>query len=395
MENKRISKGILALRPGQLRLGERSRRVSVSLAIGLPIVTLLAIVLPEAQTPSPHLDPTYGVKRINATYAPVGSCVHCHDQHALESGAGPFEKALFTENSNALCYTADGTGPCHQMAATNYPADETHRIPEGMMHAGYFEYNSGGNRITGVNMRSRWPGQVVYESPIVVGPAARFMSPHGNDPDMPRIDPQGRGSCLNCHNAHGSETPFDMLVSDYRGIGGFEDPTFPTRYQLCFDCHSLFGPPGMEPGGRYIADYYDTSINNNSAGHQIQMNPDIAISWPSHIRPGDKLPCYDCHNAHGSRGYNNQGPNAYLISDERPGWSNLTNTKTDPEQSRRFCFGCHIPSDGIPGSQTVEGIVMNTLPNKKAHEFADTRGCFECHGSDYSSATSKNVHNLK
>jgi len=393
MNQKKISKRILIARLGRLRLGERFRRVSVGWGVGLPVVVSLAIALVNADTPSPHLDPVYGVKRLDATWAPIGSCNHCHDLHALESGESPYPSALFTENSNALCFTADGTGPCHQLAASNYPATETSRIPEGFPEAGYFEYNSGGSKISGVEVRSRWPGQMVYESPMVVGPEASFMSPHGNDPEMPRVDPQGRGSCLNCHNAHGSDAPFDMLVSDYRGIGGFEDPTYPARYQLCFDCHSMFGPSSMEPSGRLIADYYDSSINGPHAGHQIQMNPNIAISWPAHIRPGDKLPCYDCHNAHGSRGYNNQGPNAYVISDERPGWANLTDTKTDPEQSRRFCFGCHIPSNGTPGSQVVEGIIMNALPNQDGHQFGDFRGCFECHGSDYSSSTSYNVHN--
>jgi hypothetical protein len=123
------------------------------------------------------------------------------------------------------------------------------------------------------------------------------------------------------------------------------------------------------------------------------MNPDIALSWPAHIRQGDKLPCYDCHNPHGSRGFNGQGPNAYLISDERDGWYGLTHTKDDPAQSRRFCLGCHIPSDGVAGSLTVEGIVMNAIPDRPGHRGTDTQGCFQCHGAAYSSSQSFNVHN--
>ncbi len=275
----------------------------------------------------------------------------------------------------------------------NYPATESSRIPEGFPEAGYFEYNAGGLKVRGVEYRNRWPGTVVYDNPGVTGAGLRYYSPHRNDTDMPIIDPEGRGSCLNCHNVHGSENPFDMLVSDYRGIGGFNEPTFPSRYALCFDCHSTFGPQGMEDANRRIADYYDSSINGDgSAGHQIMMDPDVAMSWPSHIRAGDKLPCYDCHNPHGSQGYNGEGANAYLISDERPGWSNLINTVSDPEQNRRFCLGCHIPSDGVPGSRIVEGIVMNAIPDEEGHGSADITGCYECHGGDYSSSTSFNVH---
>ena len=77
---------------------------------------------------------------------------------------------------------------------------------------------------------------------------------------------------------------------------------YPTRYELCFSCHAVSGPVGMEGSGRRIADFYNSAINpDETAGHQIRMDPDIALSWPSHVRVGDKLPCYDCHNPHGSQ----------------------------------------------------------------------------------------------
>jgi hypothetical protein len=36
---------------------------------------------------------------------------------------------------------------------------------------------------------------------------------------------------------------------------------------------------------------------------------------------------------------------------------------------------------------------MNTIPNEDGHASTDMQGCFECHGADYSSPTSNNVHN--
>jgi hypothetical protein len=372
--------------------------IPAGLAIPWLILAFLSVVaLPSTParsqtTTSPHLDPDNGVKRVESLTTPTGSCGQCHDQHALETGDSPYPNALFAENSNLLCYSQGGAGPCHQAMPTNYPATETSRIPEGFPNAGYFEYNGGGQKVWGVMYRDRWPGAVVYDNPGMIG-GFGYFSPHRNDPDMPRMDEAGVGSCMNCHNPHGSENPFDMLIAPYLGIGGYEEPTYPSRYQLCFNCHSAFGPMGMENSGRNIQDYYDSSMNGENAGHQINLNPRIAISWPSHIRKGDKLPCYDCHNAHGSQGYNGQGPNARLISDERLGWANLTATLRDPLQSRRFCFGCHIEADGAPGSRTVEGIVMNTLSDRGPHRMFSTQGCFECHGSDYSSPTSYNVHN--
>jgi hypothetical protein len=310
----------------------------------------------------------------------------------LETDSPPFPKALFMENSNNMCFTTTGLSPCHQEIPSNYPADETSRIPEGFDEAGYFEYNSGGTKIRGVEYRSRWPGAVIYNNSGISN-SGYYFSPHRNDPDMPRIDPQDHGSCLNCHDPHAAGKPFDMLKEEYRSIGGFDEPTYPSRYELCFTCHSSRGASGMDNASKRIQEYYDSSINyDGAAGHQIRLDPDIAISWPSHIHAGDKLPCSDCHNPHGSRGYNGEGPNAFLISDERSGWANLTDTANDPDQSRRFCLGCHIPSDGIPGSRIVQGIVMNTLPVHDAHVLNDFRGCFECHGGDYSTATSFNVH---
>ena len=361
--------------------------VSIGLAAGVSRVLSQS----GPVTYSPHLDPDHGVLRINEPWAPRGSCSQCHDMKGPDTGGPPYPRLLFEENGNQLCYSAGGA--CHQLVPINYPADETSRIPPGFPDAGYFEYNSGGSKINGVEYRNRWPGEAVFENTALSGIGSGYFSPHRNDPDMPRIDPAGSGSCLNCHYPHGSNNPFDMLVGTYRGIGGSTDITYPSQYGACFTCHSTFGPSGMEGTGRLIADYYDSSINaDNRAGHQIRMNPAIAISWPSHIRQGDKLPCYDCHNPHGSRGYGGAGPNAFLISDERPGWANLVDTRTDPVQSRLFCLGCHIPSDGVPGSQQVEGIVMNTLPAEDAHRSTDFRGCFECHGADYSTSDADNVH---
>ena len=359
------------------------------------ILMMYAAAAGAQTSSSPHLDTVYGVSRINPASAATGSCKQCHDMHALETGESPFPKALFTENTNMLCFTATGIGPCHKERPTNYPAAEDSRIPEGFADAGYFEYNSGGIKVHGVENRSRWPGAIIYGNPGIAG-GFHYFSPHRSDPDMPISDSSGEGSCFNCHNPHGSENLFDMLTATYRGIGGFDEPGAPGRYALCFGCHSTAGPAGMEQPNRLIEDYYNSSINSDGrAGHQIRMDNDIALSWPSHIRAGDKLPCYDCHNPHGSEGYNGGGANGFLISDERPGWANLTDTLNDPAQNRRFCLGCHIPADGVPGSQVVEGIIMNTLPDKKDHKTTGTKACGDCHGKSYSSSTSFNVHHPK
>jgi hypothetical protein len=341
----------------------------------------------------PHGDPDTGVWRI-ATQPPTrGECIQCHETHAPAGSAPPTRQGLFAPNDNGLCYCPGSASPCHQATPPGYPADEADRIPEGLPGAGYFEVNAGGRRVPGVLHRERWPGAIVFEDDRILGDG-RYVSPHRSDANMPRRDPGGRGMCLNCHDVHGSENAFDILVDTYSSIAGWTDPGPPAAYALCFRCHGRRGPAGMRQENRWIEDYYDEALQGSgTAGHQIRLSAKSALSWPSTVRKGDRLPCYDCHNPHGSRGNDGSHPNAFLISDQRDSWSDLTATASDPLQNRRFCLGCHIPSDGMPGSVTVEGIVMNAIPaGVPEHATASWEGCFRCHGGDYSSATAHNVH---
>ena len=344
---------------------------------------------------SPHGDGETGVERVITDPPTVGDCSQCHDMHASRDGeptGGPYAFNLYADNRNALCFDPNSRSGCHQEVPSGYPAQETDRIPEGFAHAGYFEYGSGGIKIGGVDHRKRWPGMVVYTDQRTFG-AGNFYSPHRNDPDMPVRDPEGKGLCANCHGPHGTDNAFDMLNGTYLEIGGADEVGPPSNYELCFRCHGPDGPVGMEEENRRIADFYDSRINHDDkVGHQIRLSTKSALSWPSHVRKGDKLPCYDCHNPHGSAGNDGVRPNGFLISDQRAGWSDLTDTMNDPEQTRRFCFGCHIPADGVPGSQSVEGIVMNTIPDRREHRSSGTTGCYDCHGRDYSSPDANNVH---
>jgi hypothetical protein len=205
--------------------------------------------------------------------------------------------------------------------------------------------------------------------------------------------------CQNCHDPHGTANAFDMLNATWLNLDGHDDPGQPAHYELCFSCHSSTGPAGLRDENKRIADYYDQSINNDfQSGHQIRKSTRSASAWPSNVQVGDKLPCYDCHNPHGSRGNDGLNPNGKLLSDQRPFWGNLTDTLNDAAQCRKFCFGCHIPSnqtqtDPTYGNRYVEGITMAPIPNTVTeHAAADTTSCYGCHGSDYTTPTSRNVH---
>lgn len=363
-------------------------------AFVLLLIMGAAVALGPANTQmvfDPHGDPATGVRRILAEAPARGECGQCHPSHEDPETGEPSPLTLFTDNTNELAYWDSGIEPCHGLRPTNYPLGENDRIPETEPDAGYFEANVGGVRRPGVHLRGRWPGRFIYTNPSQT-PAGRWISPHAWDDDMPRVDATGEGACLNCHQPHGTAYR-DLLVEQYGGVGGDGATGPPAEYRMCFSCHGNDGPIGMDLENQLIADYYDRGLNGNTAGHQIRMDSDIAISWPPYVQSGDMLPCYECHNPHGSAGYDGVRPNGFLISDHRRGWSGLTDTLNDPAQARTFCLGCHIPSDGIAGSQVVSGIVMNTLPSGAWHRSSDTRSCYQCHGKDYGSPTGFNVHN--
>jgi hypothetical protein len=357
-----------------------ARKMQIALVMMLCLFVGVSLADQGKYRNSAHGSPVSGVLRV--ADCPAGSCAQCHTAHDPVSARS---YGLFEENSNRLCFAAS-LGGCHADkpagGTAGYPAQESDRLPTGSTDPGYFEYNSGGIRIPGVQHRVRWPGQLIWEN-------SQF-SPHYSSPNMPLRDMYGNGSCDNCHNVHGGFNDHDLLDTNYQGIVGSQTGATPANYRLCLDCHSQFGPPGMNDTARMISYYYDRSINPDAkSGH----GPDGSGYVPSMSR----MPCYDCHNAHGSIGNGGAGGNKYLISDQRPGWYGLSNIKDSTvqgnEQVRRFCFGCHRSSDGQGGGM-VEGIDPGSLPSDEpAHAFDATQHCYDCHGRDYSSPTSNNIHN--
>ncbi|MEW6050980.1 MAG: hypothetical protein AB1644_07970 [Candidatus Zixiibacteriota bacterium] len=326
---------------------------------------------------SPHGSQTTGVLRVNDY--PRGSCAQCHSSHD-DGNAQPY--GLFRENSNELCFSAS-LGGCHADrpagASSGYPAQESDRMPVGSADPGYFEYNAGGVRTPGLNNLVRWPGRSIWEDAL--------SSTHYADPDMPIKDVYGRGACDNCHDVHGGSSLHDMLDSTHLGIVGSQLGTAADNFTLCLSCHNVNGPTGMDDASRNIAYYYDRSVNPGmSSGHGV-------TTGGGYVPSGARLPCYDCHNPHGSIGNAGAGPNGFLLSDERSGWAGLTAIRTDSVQARRFCFGCHRSSDMQFGG-AVEGLTLAPLPSTVgAHQSSSTTHCYSCHGSDYTTPTSNNVHN--
>ncbi|MBI3871864.1 MAG: hypothetical protein HY304_02170 [candidate division Zixibacteria bacterium] len=282
-----------------------------------------------------------------------------------------------------LCYSTNGVEGCHinrpSGGSAGYPAQESDRFADQHPFHGYFEANSGGQKTTGSNNRVRWPGRLTWENVT--------YSRHYAGQGMPRLDGTGHGSCLNCHDPHDGATPYDQLVRRYGPIAGAGTSAAPVEYDMCLSCHGSDGPSGLSPESRRIADFYSQTASGSShAGHAITQTRGA-------VKRGDRLPCYDCHNPHGSAGSDGQHPNDFLLSDQRPGWFGLTDIRNDSVQVRRFCTGCHAYPDQAGPGTTVEGIVAEPLPKQYPHRSYETKHCYDCHGRDYSSPGGFNVHN--
>jgi predicted CXXCH cytochrome family protein len=213
------------------------------------------------------------------------------------------------------------------------------------------------------------------------------------------------GDCLYCHSAHGSAARYDALVatlapSTPASVAG--DRATGAYASLCLGCHDgSWETSGAANIKRYVT-YGAADIGiSDSGGHRIK-------SPGAKLPPNAPLPCYDCHNPHGSsRG------NKRLLSDEL-GTALDTGTATGV---RRFCLTCHTTSEGlgwdgagyasVPDTASVEGLErdgggatsgpdggMNWLRLRVTigHAAADTQDCYDCHGDTYGAAGSSNVH---
>jgi len=199
-------------------------------------------------------------------------------------------------------------------------------------------------------------------------PADSFENPVNANDTVVRAE----GDCLWCHSSHRSENTYDNLVGEFG----------PTSWAVCDDCHLVLNPAGDWGTGHII----------DNAASPLDGLP---------------LPCYECHNAHGSK-----NGNTMLAQDSLGQLLNPDSTSTTytVETQAQFCYTCHLSSDGYGwnswdatmqvwdngsggGLQSQSGITttvagiaradMVQLPARiKAHQSSemDKLGC-KCHGS--------------
>ncbi|MCK8114672.1 cytochrome c3 family protein [Anaerosoma tenue] len=194
---------------------------------------------------------------------------------------------------------------------------------------------------TGYPTLGTFPGATTYADPVANPHTA---IPSGSMDDWvfaSREATRVAGDCLWCHSGHRGVSEYDGLIDTFGGSSGTAADTVDGDYAaVCFRCHSATPASGMTfdtpSAAADIASSALTTVHNanDTNGHRIMTaGGDLPVGSP--------LPCYECHNPHGStRG------NATLFSDVL---GSSLETGTDAGV-RRFCFTCHTTADVDAGT---------------------------------------------
>ncbi|MCZ7661575.1 MAG: Ig-like domain-containing protein [Thermoleophilia bacterium] len=324
-------------------------------------------------------------------------CSSCHDPHGLARTSPSLHRATIkgtaiTGNDHTWCEachndTFDWAVPGYPYPAGGIDASKPFRGTDGYPELGTF------------------PGATVFNDTLN---NAHNPSTSGNvvwpGSGLPS------GDCRNCHAGHRNASPRDALSAQYRPTPDvasvLSDRQTGTYAELCLTCHDADGPAqsDIKTTVTYEADLEGADY---TSGHRI-------MTAGGTLPVGAPLPCYDCHNPHGSAGNDGSHPNRDLISDER--WSGIDTGTTAGEV--RFCLQCHLPSEYVNGSGKpeagsvpagqathVEGLDRRDSSNKlslpggiSAHgkDNLATPGlrCSGCHGNDYGAPADDSGYNV-
>lgn len=345
-------------------------------------------------------------------------CSSCHSPHrrygidlrlpraSIVTSSGTY--AVTASNDNSWCFA------CHNDANDWFTSTTSTPYPASLAP------------IRGADLYplyGTFPGRSVYASA-----SANLHSaiPTGTVPDpivATATVVRGRGDCLWCHAGHRGVSRYDSLLAT------FAAPTTDTVVQdrtngdyaaSCFACH---GGGSWEASGATNIKRYATKVPDDTSatnGHRIKTSgAALPVNAP--------LPCYECHNPHGSaRG------NKMLLADTlgRSLESSTSggNVITAGADVRKLCFCCHSTSDTtprvwdatasayvtctpdmmfyglrrdgtlLPGQTKPAGYSLNQnyLRLKPIggnhHGMSSTKSCYDCHGGSYVATGTANVH---
>lgn len=286
------------------------------------------------------------------TNAQNAACIGCHDDNNtwwtatnIEPYPSTSQPATMTAQSPATgmqSYPATGTYPGATVANTSTQNGHANIASSGDYDKGDCRYCHSGhaNGVTDQLLSDR-------------GELRAMKSVGGVVSDQEKLSGDYASFCLSCHNSSNSNTPWSAATD-------------------------IASKVALVPGS---SDASATAFLVSNAGHRVKSDTGV-------LPAGSAMPCYACHNPHGSK------TNAMNFSDELG-----TNLKND----RNFCFTCHVTSDGYvcedgnagasvllsdAKRKDVYGIYRGSgvlqLSARGAHASTSSRACSDCHGDVHS-----------
>lgn len=345
----------------------------------------------EKQFVSASLTQTSGHSIKNAQNSEgVLECITCHGPHqnsgAAKGALVPRNFLKFGSLSNSILIDASAQNAacigCHDDNNTWWKATHSESYPSTSQPA-TMTAQSPATGMQSYPATGTFPGASVANSATQNG--------HSNIASFGDYD---KGDCRYCHSGHANGVT-DQLLSDrgelraMKSVGGVvsdQEKMSGDYASFCLSCHNSSNSNTPWSSAADIAQYVmvtpgssDSEISaflKSHAGHRIQNDTGV-------LPAGSSLPCYACHNPHGSQ------TNAFNFSDELG-----VNLKDD----RNFCMTCHVTSDGYvcedgnQGStvllkdakrQDVFGIPRSSgvlqLPSRAAHDSTSNKACNDCH----------------
>jgi hypothetical protein len=315
-------------------------------------------------------------------------CSSCHNQHSSADSLPRGEingRVVDREvEPNSWCLA------CHDDAQSWYTS--TTETP-------YPQLSSPDRAADGYPVLGTFPGATVYADAGLNAHAAIPGRVVANPLAPSRETTRAAGDCLYCHSAHRGVSAYDGLVAGFSASSdSLQDAEEGAYAALCFRCHAG-EDSALAFGG--AADIRSLVTHDaDDPGHTIRTAGGTYVS-------GSPLPCYECHNPHGSAGSNTR-----LIADT-VGEELDPRTPAKPENAgasaakvRQFCFACHTSYDlapvgrpwgwdsadgvyeavgaadeivGLSRSAAVGGNLLR-LPLANGHNKDDLNSCYDCHG---------------
>lgn len=327
-------------------------------------------------------------------------CADCHNPHAdsamqprlprasitVTLTTGVTEEREVTEEPNSWCFACHDDDQIWYTSTTETP---------------YPQLSSPITVASGYPDTGTFPGETTYKSATNAHaniPAGSMTTSH----EATRVE----GDCLWCHSGHRGKSEYDGLVDTFgaaKNPASADDLVRGDYAAVCLRCHKtggLVGAAAVDIASKVLADAEDANALTTALnGHRVRSSGgDLPVNSP--------LPCYMCHNPHGSTRNNKT-----LLSDTLG--ANL-DTSTDAGM-RAFCFTCHTSYDEaddgtgtmlpygwdseadsgaggyvlIDASEEVVGLRRAAdeashenklrLWRARGHKSTDTENCIDCH----------------